>query len=88
MVIPVIIAIGMSLTSYDMVNPPTFVGLNNFKRLLIKDDVFMLSVKKYVYLCVVYRPDWIYCQLFDGMGIGKSKSQISFFDVFLYPIYC
>jgi len=44
-VLPVLIAMGMSLTYDNLLQPSTFVGLQNFKKLLMDDDVFLLSLK-------------------------------------------
>lgn len=42
--LPVIIAIGLAFTYFDVVNTPTFAGLNNFITLLTGDEVFMKYV--------------------------------------------
>lgn len=44
-VIPVLTAIALSFTSFDMVNSPTFVGMDNYLRLFLEDDVFVIAVK-------------------------------------------
>ena len=40
-VIPIIIAMFLSTTSYDMVSMPKFIGANNFIYLLTSDNEFM-----------------------------------------------
>ena len=84
-VIPVIIAIGMSLTSYDMVNPPTFVGLNNFKRLLIKDDVFMLSVKNTFIFALFIGPIGYIVSFLMAWVLGNLKARSLFSMSFYIP---
>ena len=84
-VIPVIIAIGMSLTSYDMVNPPTFVGLNNFKRLLIKDDVFMLSVKNSFIFALFIGPIGYIVSFLMAWVLGNLKARSLFSMSFYIP---
>lgn len=44
-IIPVVVAIGFSFTSFDMVNMPVFVGLENFERMLLEDEVFITALK-------------------------------------------
>lgn len=39
--IPVIIAIGLSFTYFDVINTPTFVGLSNYISLLTQDEIFL-----------------------------------------------
>lgn len=39
--IPVIIAIGLSFTYFDVINDPTFVGMSNYISLLTQDEIFL-----------------------------------------------
>ncbi len=39
--IPVIIAIGLSFTYFDVINTPSFVGLSNYITLLTQDEIFL-----------------------------------------------
>ena len=41
--IPVISAVVLSLTSFDMVQLPSFVGFENYIRLLFDDDIFLIN---------------------------------------------
>ena len=43
-VIPVIVAVGLSFTYFDTIRTPRFVGLGNYVSLLTKDPVFMQKV--------------------------------------------
>ena len=52
-IIPVFIAAGQSLTNYNMMQPARFVGLNNFKLLLLDDDIFLTAIKNtFVFACI------------------------------------
>lgn len=42
--VPVINAIWMSLTNYNMIQPAAFVGLGNYQKLFLEDDVFLTAV--------------------------------------------
>jgi multiple sugar transport system permease protein len=42
---PVISALYLSLTSYDIVNPPTFVGMANYQQLFAGDPLFLKSLQ-------------------------------------------
>ena len=44
-VFPVLISIGMSLTNYDMLQTPQFVGLENYKQLFLDDEIFLTALK-------------------------------------------
>ncbi len=42
--LPIIIAMGLSLTYFDVINTPKFAGMNNFITLITGDEVFMKYV--------------------------------------------
>lgn len=39
--IPIIVAIGLSFTYFDVINPPTFAGLSNYITLVTQDEAFL-----------------------------------------------
>lgn len=43
--VPVVSAVTMSLTNYNMIQSATFNGIENFQNLLLSDDIFLLSLK-------------------------------------------
>lgn len=44
-VFPVLFAIGMSFTRWDLISKPAFVGLGNYQRLFLEDESFRIAVK-------------------------------------------
>lgn len=44
-IIPVCAAICISFTSFDMVNSPVFVGVKNYMRLFLNDEIFIIAFK-------------------------------------------
>ncbi len=44
-IVPILIAIGLSLTNYNMIQPATFAGLSNYRHLFLDDSIFLLSLK-------------------------------------------
>lgn len=55
-VIPVIMSLSISFTNYNMLQSPNFVGLNNYIKLLLEDDVFIIALKNTLILAVVTGP--------------------------------
>ena len=53
---PVIISIFYSFTYYNVLEPPTFIGLDNYIKLLLADDVFLISVQNTFLLAVIAGP--------------------------------
>lgn len=42
--IPIVVAIGLSFTYFDVINPPTFAGLSNYITLVTQDEAFLKFV--------------------------------------------
>ncbi|VEU79781.1 carbohydrate ABC transporter permease [Haploplasma axanthum] len=55
-VLPVIISLFLSFTSYDMLNSPKFVFLDNYINLLTNDDVFMIAFRNTFILAIIVGP--------------------------------
>lgn len=44
-VVPVLVSMVLSLTQFNMLEPPIFVGVDNYIRLLLDDDTFLLAIE-------------------------------------------
>ncbi len=55
-IIPVGIAIVFSFTSFNILEPPEFIGLQNYFRLFINDEIFLTGVKNTLVFAVVTGP--------------------------------
>ena len=44
-VVPVVLSIVLSFTYFNTLQPPQWVGLDNYIRLFLDDDVFQIAVK-------------------------------------------
>ena len=55
-IIPIFSSIFFSLTSYDMISSPSFIGLENYRRLIANDPDFMVTVKNTFIFAVVSGP--------------------------------
>jgi multiple sugar transport system permease protein len=54
--IPVVTAILMSFTSFNMVEMPRFIGWANYSRLLLNDDVFIVAIRNTIVFSVITGP--------------------------------
>jgi multiple sugar transport system permease protein len=52
---PIVASFGIALTDWDLLSPPTFVGLDNFASLL-GDDRFMVALRNTIFYTVVSVP--------------------------------
>lgn len=55
-IVPVVISIGFSFTYYNVLEPPKWIGLDNYLKLFLSDDEFLLAVKNTLILAVVTGP--------------------------------
>ncbi|MGI6148132.1 MAG: sugar ABC transporter permease [Firmicutes bacterium] len=55
-VLPVGVAVVLSFTDYNMLQPPQWVGWKNYLRLFLADDVFLIAVKNTFVFAVITGP--------------------------------
>lgn len=61
-IIPVIASFVLSFFYFNMLEPPSFVGLSNYKALFLNDEVFLLSIKNTIIFAVITGPiSYILC---------------------------
>ncbi len=55
-IIPVIASLFVSLTSYNLIQPPTWVGFANYVQLFLDDDLFIIALKNTLIFAVATGP--------------------------------
>lgn len=55
-IVPILAAIVLSFTYFNMVSAPTFVGFDNYIRLLFNDDVFLIALKNTAIFAMITGP--------------------------------
>lgn len=64
-VLPVLLSVFYSFTSYNILQPAEFVGFANYQRLFLDDDVFITAIKNTVILAAITGPaGYILCFVF------------------------
>ena len=53
---PVVVSIFFSFTYYNVLEPPRFIGLQNYINLILQDDVFLIGVKNTFMIAVITGP--------------------------------
>jgi multiple sugar transport system permease protein len=53
---PLMFAIGMSFTRWDLISPPTFIGLSNYEKLFLEDESFRIAIKNTLFFTVLSVP--------------------------------
>lgn len=55
-IIPVVSAVVLSFTNFNMMQAPSFVGIDNFVKLFLEDEVFLIAVRNTLVFAVVTGP--------------------------------
>ncbi|MFP4015723.1 MAG: carbohydrate ABC transporter permease [Halanaerobiaceae bacterium] len=67
-VLPVLLSIGLSFTHYNMLEVPKWVGWQNYVRLFLADDVFLIAVKNTFVFAIITGPlSYMACLLIAWM---------------------
>ncbi len=86
-VVPMATSLYWSLTKYRLPNPPTFVGFDNYTRLLFQDNEFRASLVNTLFLTVIGLPLEIGMALFLAVLLNqKSRGERFFRMAFYLPV--
>lgn len=82
-IIPVITAIVLSFTDYNMMSAPHFVGLTNYKLLLLEDEEFLIALKNTLVFAAIVGPlsfclSFIMAWIIDQLK-GKNLFALAFY---------
>ena len=67
-ILPVLVAVVLGFTDFNMLQTPEFVGLDNFLRLFTEDDIFMIALKNTLIFALITGPvGYMMCFFFAWM---------------------
>lgn len=81
--LPMIMAIGLSFTKYDVINPPRLVGLANFRK-MIKDEFFWIALKNTCVYTLMYVPVGLLLSLGAAMFLNADQKMVGLFRTLFY----
>lgn len=55
-IVPVFMSLGISFTYFNLLEPPQFIGLDNYVKMFLEDDVFIIALKNTLILAVITGP--------------------------------
>ncbi len=87
-VAPVLVAIGTSFTNYNMLQTPSFVGLNNYKLLFLDDEIFLIALQNTLMFACVTGPTGYLLSFFAAWVINQLKARNAFALAFYAPSIC
>jgi len=84
-ILPVIISIYLSFTYFNILEPPTFIGIQNYYRLFVEDRVFIESIRNTIVFAVATGPISYLLALFMAWLINdRSRLSRVIFTIFFY----
>lgn len=86
-VLPVLTSVALSFTSFNVLEPPKFIGWENYIRLFLDDDIFKIAIKNTLIFAVITGPiSYIMCLLFAWIiNEFKGKTRALLTLIFYAP---
>lgn len=75
-VLPVIVAFFLSFTTFNILEPPVFIGFQNYLRLFFKDAVFVTGLKNTIVFSVILGPGGYIMSLLCAWFINELTPKI------------
>ena len=83
-IVPVFMSLGISFTYFNLLESPRFIGLDNYTKLLLEDDVFIIAMKNTLILAVVTGPvSYLLAFLFAWL-INELKPKLRAFMTLIF----
>ena len=83
--LPVVISVVLSFTSYNIIQPPSFAGLDNYKQLFLDDDVFQTRVRNTLLFAFIAGPVGLAASFILAWVINQMKLRSLFAIAFYAP---
>ena len=83
-VVTVVTAIALGFTNYNLIEPPTFVGLDNYVRMLLSDDVLLIAIKNTLIFAVITGPLSYFLCLFFAWMINNLPKYLRMLMTFVF----
>ena len=83
--LPVVISVVLSFTSYNIIQPPSFAGLDNYKQLFLDDDVFQTCVRNTLLSAFIAGPVGLAASFILAWVINQMKLRSLFAIAFYAP---
>ena len=86
LVIPIIASVVLSFFDFDMINAPKFVGIDNYIRMLIDDEVFVKTLSNTITFAVITGPAGFLLSFVLAWFINEFNPM--FRNILSFMIYC
>ncbi len=85
-VFPVLLSFAMSLTTYNVLEEPVFVGLQNYRNLFVNDEVFALALKNTVIFALITGVGGFALSFFVAWAINELNKYLRAFLTFIFYV--
>ena len=75
-VVPVVLSIMLSFTTFNMLELPQFVQMDNYIRLILDDDIFLIAIKNTIIFAAITGPGSYLLSLFFAWFINELRPKI------------
>jgi multiple sugar transport system permease protein len=83
-ILPVVASMFISLTYFNLLEPPQFIGWANYLKLLLEDDIFIMALRNTLLFAVITGPtSYILCLLFAWI-INEFKGRLRAFLTLIF----
>lgn len=84
-IIPVVSSFLLAFTRYDVINAPVFIGWDNFLRMFLEDEIFLIALKNTIVFAIITGPvGYILCFVFAWFINDLPPVGRAFFTVLFY----
>lgn len=83
-IIPVVLSLFLSFTYYNILEPPKFIGFQNYLNLLLADDVFLIAIKNTFLLAAITGPIGFFAALILAWLINGLKPKMRAFATLIF----
>ena len=84
---PMFASLALSLTRYDILAPPSFIGLNNYVEMFANDELFWTSLRVTTVYTIILVPLGVICGYLISLLLNQTVLGLSFFrTVFYLPV--
>lgn len=84
-VLPVVASVGLSLTYYNLLEPPRFIGLSNYQLLFVDDDIFYITLRNTIYFAFITGPLGFFLSFFFAWLIHQVRGKPVFSTALYAP---
>ena len=85
-IMPVFVTLGISFTTYNILESPVFVGLDNYKRLFLNDDIFAIAIKNTLIFALFTRPLGYVLSFLASWAINETSKRLRGLLTFVFYI--